>query len=411
MVLSDIRQEINKLKQNNLGVIGLIVYAFLLPINQKLSTFFLISLTVYALVKIKSLDFKILKSFLPFILIYILYAIAYYKDYYSFGIVMFEQKASFIAFPLIFSIINTSNIKIILKYFVFGCISIYVISFIIALYNSININPLEFNTTISVYQELGGNINPPILLSNNFLANNFFQNMNSTFLAVYYSFSIYILLKFQELFKYRKLMLIIFVISIFQIFSVIGFGCLILVVFLNFKPSFYKPLLILIFSSFFLFSIFLVHNYNTNKNNNEIVNKIEKMDSRAIIWPSAISCFSQKSFFGFGVKKAQVELNLKYPTTGDFGFISQFKKIDAHNMYLQIILELGLLGFSFFIYVFLVFFKKLKHYLYYDIASIFMLLNLFLFITESALVSYAILSFFTFFYCLFFSNNLNQTNN
>ena len=82
----------------------LLSFAFLLSLNQKWSTINLILLVALSLINIKSFSFNNFKKFIPFIALYFLYAIAYFKDSYQFGMVMFEQKASLIAIPIIFSV-------------------------------------------------------------------------------------------------------------------------------------------------------------------------------------------------------------------------------------------------------------------------------------------------------------------
>lgn len=62
----------------------LCLFLFFLPINQKLSTLLLVSNVLISLWYIKDFDMKVFKSYIPLVLFYLIYAIAYYRDEYSF---------------------------------------------------------------------------------------------------------------------------------------------------------------------------------------------------------------------------------------------------------------------------------------------------------------------------------------
>ncbi|WP_272023223.1 O-antigen ligase family protein [Olleya namhaensis] len=392
---------------NLIGKLLLFLFCFLLPVNQKLSTILIILMVFYSFIIVKNIDLKELFRYTPFFVFYFLFIIANY-DEGKFGINMFEQKASLIAFPIIFATIKLieQDYKNVLKYYVYGCFFIFLSSTFLAFYNSISIGPFSFNPMLEDVNVKGAISKGSVLLTNYFLGNNFIQNMNGTFLSVYFSFALFISLNFKNFIKYRTLIIFCLVLGILQIFSVTGLICMILVLILSIKPKFYKTILFVIFSSFIFLSGMLIYNYH-KKEHLELIQAVEKVDNRAIIWPIAIETVVHNPF-GLGKTNAQEALQLKFPKYGAFGYESQLHKIDAHNMYLQILLELGIIGFLLFIYIIFQFFRVKREMLYIDLSNVFILLNLVLFLTESSLVTYAGLSFFCFFYCFFYSNTIKH---
>ncbi|NNK82470.1 MAG: hypothetical protein HKO92_05055 [Flavobacteriaceae bacterium] len=233
--------------------------------------------------------------------------------------------------------------------------------------------------------------------------------MNSNFLSIYYSFALYAVLKFDTLFKHKAIIVSILVIGIIQIFSVIGLISMIIILILKVLPKSLPKIAVVLFSTF-LVLISLISLGNELREKPNYLKKLEKIESRAIIWPIAIETIRENPLFGLGIKNAQKMLESKYPKKGDFGFISQMTKKDAHNMYIQIILEIGIIGFLLFLFNIVFFIKKTKKYKYALVCKVFIFLCLTIFFTESALATYAFLSFFSFFYCLLFSISINNVN-
>ena len=381
----------------------LLSFAFLLSLNQKWSTINLILLVAVSLIYIKSLSFNNFKKFIPFIALYFLYAIAYFKDSYHFGMVMFEQKASLIAIPIIFSVykLDYDTFIKVLKAFVYGCFTTFISYNLIAFYNSIHFAPFSFNPFITneLNQEFD---NVSILLKNHFLANNFIKSMNATFMSIYFCFAIYVVFHYKQYFKYYKLFVVLFTLGVLQIFSVIGFITLIITFLIIFLKNFEKTILIGTILCFISIPVLV----SSLSNNNLISKKLEQLDNRLIIWPNALETVSKDYLFGIGVKKGQRSLESNYPLTGDFGYISQLKKIDAHNMMLQFIIEIGITGFI--IFLISIYTLVSKNNANQKIVITFSIITLLLYTTESAFTTYAGLSFFCFFYGIFINKKANE---
>jgi len=410
-------KKLNNVKYNISSVIFFIVlsFSFLLPVNQKASTITLLSLTLFCSLKYKAFNINIFKKFIPFYILYIIYGIAFFRDKYEFTNLMFERKALLLALPIIFSIISLSKYRLnqILKYFVYGCAFAYIISILIAFNNAIDLTSFSFNSTIESYRvNVLENPEASILLTNYFLGINFALDMNVTVLSIYFSFAIALLHIKKELFsiKERYIITILLSLGVFQLFSALGVLMLFYVLILIIKPKTIKLLM------FIGFSIFLISLYAISKKEDFEIQqkeKLEKLDNRVFIWYTSLNTIASSNFiFGTGVKKAQKLLDRNYPKEGEFGFNAQIKKLDSHNMYLQFILEVGLIGLAMYLISIFQFFKGIKFLTNKNkqIATLFISLVLFSNITECAFNLYIGLSFFAFFYTLFvtYSHYENQ---
>lgn len=387
-------KHINKNNWFDVRLLGLCFFIFFLPINQRISTLFLLFNVFLAIIYIRYLNLKMIKKFLLLFLLYMFYVFSNYRDEYKFGFFLFERKASLIAFPLIFSTykISKKRLLVILKSFAIGCLVAYFLFLFNALYNTISFNPFSFNP-VSVVNEKA--ISP--LISNYFLGQTFAFSSQSSLIAILFSFSIGIVLYCKKLFSKTNRMIIVLCLSagVIQIFGVVGIISWLIVLFIKIKHFKFTIITILFL---FLTSLFFVQNFSSS----EVYNQAKKLDDRVIIWDTAIKVIKTNFFIGNGTKKAQKELENKYPKSGDFGAVSQLRKLDAHNIYLQIFIELGVVGFILLIAILGNFYFHLKRL---DLAMLFFMLLILLSLTESILNIYSGLAFFSFFYCLYLNNN------
>lgn len=399
----------------NLLIVLLMGFSFFLPINQRISTLLMLVLTASSFFYIKDFSLKTFKLFVPFYLLYLLYAFAYFRDNFQIVNLMFERKAILLALPLVFSVIkvDTTNYKLILKYFVYGCIVAYILSLCVAIYNSISFNPFEFDSTIAAHRS-NKLINPnaSTLLTNNFLSLGFTLDMNATALAMYFSMALAILHVVKDLFNKQQKYFFssILVIGVFQLASVLGVIMLLYVIASLLRPKLNKAMIIIGVTGFIL-----ILGVISQKDKIQIIDseKLEKLDSRVVIWHTAFNSINSTNFLtGTGVKKAQKLLDKNYPKEGEFGFAAQIKKLDSHNMYIQFILEIGILGLTVYLISILLFFKQIKSMTNYNkaLSLVFIGLILFLNITECAFNIYIGISFFTFFYVLALAYKQHETN-
>lgn len=406
----------------NIRYYFLLLLAFFLPVNEKISTILIVLNVVLALFEIKK--FKGLKYFYPLILIFILFGVAYYKDTYQVSIILFEQKASFLGMPIVFATLNLSKnqIVIVLKAFAYGCLAICIISFLYAFFRSFQFNPFRFYPyslskgvqDITLLEELP-------LQTHHFLGYNFAFNMQTLYAAMYYIYAILIFYIFTKKTKLNVFFIILIFTSIVLVFS--EMGLLVLGLFLIFfiKRKLKKTHFIVLISLGFIAVLYLGRHQISNLNKAFKVDDVEeenryfvRVNERLAIWNSITKIEKNKLIFGIGYRKAQKELNRKYELAGYYAEPILSKNLNAHNTYLQTLIEIGIIGLLLIVFMFFQLYRKIK--LYDDknlalIANSFLILTLINLITESMFTRYLGLSFILFFYSLFmfsFSTNSLQ---
>lgn len=123
---------------------------------------------------------------------------------------------------------------------------------------------------------------------------------------------------------------------------------------------------------------------------------------RTFIWDVTIELIQRRPLFGYGVGSSVTILPLNILDIG-------FKASHAHNMYLQVLLSVGIIGFGvFFLLIFLGFFKLLKHN-NYGMISILVLI-LFVGFLESAAIALTANMFTIFLFVSLIESNLAQKN-
>jgi O-antigen ligase len=128
-------------------------------------------------------------------------------------------------------------------------------------------------------------------------------------------------------------------------------------------------------------------------------------DDRFVIWNSANKILKQNLVFGVGTGDIQDELNKEYLRTGNIKLAQA--NTNAHNQYMEIILENGLIGLILFLSLFaMMFYISIteKNILY----MMFLLIVFFSFIFETMLNRLAGVSFFALFSFLLIHNKSNS---
>lgn len=401
----------------------LLLLSFLLPINEKISTILIIINVLLALIEIK--NFKNIKYAYPLFIFFILYSFAYYRDSYEFGIKIFEQKASFIAMPIIFGTLKMSKDQIIniLKAFMYGCLVICIISILYAFFRSFEFNPFRFYPysaskgvqDITLLHEFP-------LQTNHFLGNNFAINMQTLYAGMYYIFALIIFYLLTIKSKINILFIILIFISAILVFSEMTLLTLSIFSLLLIKTKIKKNYYIILSMLILISILFIGRNRITNLQKSFKTDNIEeqnryliRVNERLAIWNSINNIDKKKLILGLGHKKAQKELNRKYELGGYYVEPILKKKLNAHNGYIQTIIETGLIGVILLIFMFTQLYRKIKKYNDKKIALVaysFIILILINLLTESMLNKYLGISFILFFYSLFmFSVNQEQTIN
>ncbi len=358
--------------------------------------------------------FKNLKAFFPLILIFLLYAIAYYRDSYQIGFNLFEQKASFLAMPIILGTIKVSKKQLvnILKSFVYGCIAACIISILYAFFRSFQFNPFKFYPyslskgvqDITLLEELP-------LQTHHFLGNNFAFNIQTLYAAMYYTFAIIIIYFLESKSKLNMFFIALLFISIILVFSEMGLILLGVFIILFIKTKIEKKHFIVLVSLLLVSILYLGKDRLSNLYEAFNTDDVEeenryfiRVNERLAIWNSIKNIDKQKLIFGLGYNKAQKELNRKYQLAGYYAEPILNKNLNAHNGYLQTLIETGVIGLILVSFMFFQLYRKVQAYENKKmklIANSFLILTLINLVTESMFTRYIGLSFILFFYSLF----------
>jgi len=403
-------------------------FAFILPVSQKISTINIILLLLVSLFSIKKNEFYLKKEFLLLISLYLIYCTSlFYSSEFQVDII--ERKASLIAFPVIF--LCNLNFRIdfnkVLKYFVIGCAFALFICELNAISQSLDFTNLAFNTKanneLSLYNS--------IIRDENFFFTYKFSFLHQTvYFAMYLSLAIVILL-YKKVFKtcFNNILLCFFFIGVFQILNKASIIVLVVILtmklFLVIKNKRNRIFGIILLSSICALMFVLnprFNSFNTNFNINESEVKIKDFkkipnDSpnntnfRVMLWVSSLELIKENPYFGIGAGGSHNRLYEVFAVKRQW--FDKSEKYHAHNQYLQIFLDIGIVGFLIFsllLFYFIKCFNGSKDRHRKILAFNFIVIIGINFLFESMFERYSGLSFFCFFYCLFVSWHYTNLN-
>lgn len=359
------------------------------------------------------ITFKVHRELLLLPLLYLIYVTVSIIMSGEIQFKWFENKASLLVFPLLFSTSRKIDLKKILTFFVYGCLVAYVICLLFAIKNSIGIDGsnFHFNPVINAKR---GFFESMVYEGNYFFGVHFSSLMQISYFALYIAMAITGLLFVLEGFKGKKILVLIFSIAIFQISSLAGILNLITVIIVAIlyklrskrtKTAIFLGLLGLVVLS----AIFHPRVNNTLKGVYKTFRGEESplypKQPRLMTWEGAVKTIRENGIFGVGIGNSQKELNKKYI---EVGYEKGYKEnLNAHNQYMQILLECGILGL---ITLLLILYFLLKKAFYFEKHQRPFFLCFFLLITtsfmfESMLSRYIGISFFAFFTSLILQSN------
>lgn len=403
---------------------SLYAFSFCLPLYQKTSTLLIgviLILTVYKIFRFGERKSNKNKNLLlPVILYSAITASLLYSDEFNFRYI--EQRASLFVMPLIFTNINLKNevyLKI-LKAFVFGCVLAVLLCYINAFYVSFKIIDGEIifqpvvNTEFSFFYS--------VVRDGNYFFSSFFSILHdSTYFAIYLNTSIAIIL-YLQLWEKSKLyygVWVVFLLVIFQLSSKVGIVTCFLIHFIFILQKIKNKSLGLILIGVLVILGILFFSYNPR--GKVLVEKFSKegfsinpderfgYTLRLMSWDASLELISENPILGVGVEDVQEELNDKYKRKGYNEALKE--SLNSHNQFFQIYLECGILGLLIILGMLYNMLAKTHFTGQYNIFNIMFLCILLLgFMFESVINRYSGISYFTFFYCLIISQNLNFKN-
>jgi O-antigen ligase len=130
--------------------------------------------------------------------------------------------------------------------------------------------------------------------------------------------------------------------------------------------------------------------------------ELRRQDERLIVWKSAMQIIKNHPIIGVGIGDVRTELVKEYIRIGEDKL--EKERLNAHNQFLEVLLEDGLVGFSFFLLVFgsLIFIAINEKNL---MLGLFIIMIIIFFMFETVLYRLAGVSFFSLFSFLLLHKN------
>ncbi|RIV72563.1 O-antigen ligase family protein [Flagellimonas aequoris] len=324
-----------------------------------------------------------------------------------------EHKASLLFIPLLFSSTHKIDPQKIFKSFVYGCLLAYLICFFLALKSSLHITELgiQFNPLLNPNR---GFFESMVYEGNYFFGGHFSQLQQISYFALYLSFAIGIVLFYSKPLKVRWPIVAALTLGVVQTASLAGVVNLIMIysfyLWSLLKDRKLQVLVIIGFAAFIALSAkyhprintTLKGTYKTLINDNSAQ---YPKQPRLLAWKGATRAVAQNGAFGVGLGNAQKELNKHYDYIGFERGVNE--NLNAHNQYLQTLLECGIIGLTLLLMIMYKVFRTLKKRIGPEkqIGMVFLLLLTVNFLFENLLNRYIGISFFSFFLCLILTMN------
>lgn len=396
-------------------LIGACIYAFLIPLPQKLVSGAIILWFILSLFSLRTKQLRFTKIILLLPALYLTYLLSMLVTG-NFSSHILEHKLSLITFPLIFLLnpYTRGDRNILFKVFITGLIFSGGLSLIYALIRSLDIGTagLEFNA--NVLEDRG--FIESIRYGGNYFFGRFFSVFHQTvYYALYVTMGIAILLFNSQLFK-RQIRFILLAILLFFLFLISNKAAFIALVGLFVYHISTRDISAVRKAQFL--GVFLVIAIGFAWTNPRLKNSFESallqewklnkdarygFETRFLSWDAATSLIKEKPVRGYGAASAQDALNEIYEEKG-YRFPLR-DRLNAHNQFLQIWLENGLPGLIIWGLVIYAIFNQVKRknplrHLYTAIALIILVNALF----ESILNRFSGISIVSFAVCLILSD-------
>jgi len=394
----------------------ILLFSFFLPISEKISTL-LIVLCIVALIGEfvsgqANLNYNKALYILPLIFLVYMISVLMFSDDYRFK--WFEQRASLLAFPLIFLGAGNINFHKVTQFFVYGCVTAYTLCFLNALHNSFSVakGRLIFQPLLNETRDFFESI---VFEGNYFFAEHFSFLIQTSYFGFYLTVAACNVIIYNRLLfgKNWILFLALLIVGIVQTMSLAAFWGIIIALFvLGFyliknrrtKSLVYAALGGILILGYFIQPRFKILMRDVIENGIELnPNGRYGMMLRMLSWDASFDIIKDNFLFGVGLPNAQKELNLTYK--GKAYTFPLKQELNSHNQFLQITVECGILGTLMMLAMFFFLFKKSADVPFKEKVFIFVftVLLLFNFSFESYFNRYVGLSFVSFFYCLLIS--------
>ncbi len=403
--------------KNRVMLYALYMFCILLPISQKLSTFFIIIWVILSLIYLEPKRIIKIKELWLLPILYLIYiGSLFYSSSFSFK--FFEQKAALIVFPFIFFINSFRYTKAIVNralfVFVIGCLISVIYCYVFAFYNSISFTGKELIFKPQINSKLSF-IESSVKGGNYFFGTRFSIVHQTVYYSMYLCFAISILLFENKIFKLRRikiLLISLFSLVVLQVSSKAGIAVLVLIyMYYIYKKVDVKTFVIITIVGVFIAIPLLLFNSRVKIMFNELITKgltfhnedINSTSLRLMTWSSSLQIIQKHPLLGVGIGDAYNELKKEYKKER---YVTPYREsLNAHNQYFQFLIECGVLALICYIMQLVVLYKNnmLNKQINELIFAFIIIISINSFF-ESIMNRYSGIAFYSFVLCLFLTS-------
>ncbi|MBW1293919.1 O-antigen ligase family protein [Aquimarina litoralis] len=344
---------------------SLYIAFLLLPLGINLPTpFFIISITLGIINIFRSkkkfvLDNKIL-LLLP--LYFVVMAISlFYTSNSSYGLDVLQRSLSLFLFPVIFLFVkeDASSVRKLFEFLLVGLVISFFINLSIALNNSISIFKEGFFTNVSI-QDLTSFLDALMSGWNYLVEDEFSKLINPSYLSLYILLVLSFYLKKNLDSRLRTTVVVILFLYLFLLASIAAYlilliMCLLLIFDISERSRKHTMMIMFVLGVIIFLNNPRVFDFYAKIKN--FGNSIEYANStsekaRLLSWDASLKLIKDAPLLGYGIGDANDILINKY---SELGYTYNFdNRYNAHNQFLQTLLQTGIMGFVILVSIFVV---------------------------------------------------------
>ncbi|MFP2997935.1 O-antigen ligase family protein [Spongiivirga sp. MCCC 1A20706] len=345
---------------------SLYVAFLLLPLGINLPTPFFVGAIALGVVNIfqSKTDFvSDNKALLLLPLYFVLGALSlFYTHDLSAGIELLIRSLSLLFFPIIFLFVkeDASTVKKLFDFLLVGLILSFFVNVGIALQDSLaDIDKVDYNSVYGFFDSIAYGFD-------NFIGGQFSSLVNPSYLSLYILLvlSYYLKKKMKSVLQLVVLLILflyIFLLASKAAYLVLFIMTLLFVIKIRDKNQQYMALVILLLGLIVFLNnprIFDFYQRIKDYDRTEQYNELASEKSRLQSWDASVQLIKEQPIFGYGLGDANQVLIDKYEEL-EYNRNKE-EKYNAHNQFLQTMLQTGILGLGVLITIFIVLGKRLR---------------------------------------------------
>lgn len=345
---------------------SLYVAFLLLPLGINLPTPFFVAAIVLGIINIfqSKTDFVADNRALLLLPIYffILAISLFYTDDLSAGFDLLIRSLSLLFFPVIFLFVkeDASTVKKLFDFLLVGLVISFLVNFSIAVAGSLeDLDKIDYSNFYAFTDSMGNGLD-------NFIGAQFSSLVNSSYLSLYILLVLSYYLKNRVESALRLTILLVLFIYLFLLASkaaylILAIMAILFVIKIQDKNQQYMATVILILGLIVFLSnprIFDFYQRMKDYDQTEQYSEVASERSRLQAWNASMQLIEDHPIFGYGLGDANSMLIEKYKELGYKR--NEMGKYNAHNQFLQTMLQTGILGLGVLITIFVILGKRLR---------------------------------------------------